>query len=310
MEFVFFLAAAVKAGTCLLYATLGEIISEKVGHLNLGVEGMMQMGAVIGFITGFMFGNPYLAVLCAGLAGAAGGMIYALLTVSFKANQVVTGLALTIFGIGFADFFGKSFVGKKVPEGITTFFQPFKIPVLGEIPGIGQIFFNQSVYVYFSYFLVLAVYIYLFKTKWGLNTRMIGENPSAADASGIAVNRYKYINIAIGGALCGIGGAFLSLVYISVFPVNVVNGRGWIAAALVIFAMWNPGKAMLGAYFFGAMDIASFWLQKYNLPISIYLFNALPYLATVFVLVFTSMSKKQGSKEPAFLGKNYFREDR
>ena len=310
MELVFFLCAAVKAGTCLLYATLGEIISEKVGHLNLGVEGMMQMGAVIGFIAGFTFGNPIAAVLCAALAGAAGALIYALLTVSFKANQTVTGLTLSIVGVGFAAFFGRDFVGKKVPEAITTFFQPVRLPGLGNIPYIGDIFFNQSVYVYFSYLLVIAIYIYLYKTKWGLNTRMIGENPVAADASGISVDKYKYFNILLSGALCGLGGAFLSLVYISVYPVDVVGGRGWIAVCLVIFAMWNPGKAMLGAYFFGALDIASFWLQKYSLPVSIYLFTALPYLATVFVLVFTSMRKNGNKKEPAWLGKNYFKEDR
>jgi len=310
MEFVFFLSAAVKAGTCLLYATLGEIISEKVGHLNLGVEGMMQIGAVIGFIAGFTSGNPYIAVLSAALAGAAGALIYGFLTVSLKANQVVTGLTLTIFGIGFAAFFGKAFVGKKVPEAITTFFQPIKLPFLGDIPFVGTVFFNHSVYVYFSYFMVIGVYIYLYKTKWGLNTRMIGENPGAADASGIPVDKYKYFNIALCGALCGLGGAFLSLVYISIFPVNVVGGRGWIAVALVIFAMWNPGKAMLGAYFFGAMDIASFWLQTYNFPVSIYFFNALPYLATVFVLIFTSMRKRKNKKEPAWLGRNYFKEDR
>jgi len=310
MEFVYFLCAAVKAGTCLLYATLGEIISEKVGHLNLGVEGMMQMGAVIGFIAGFTLGNPLAAVLCAALAGAAGALIYAVLTVSFKANQTVTGLTLSIFGVGFAAFFGRDFVGKKVPEAITTFFQPVRLPGLGNIPYLGDIFFNQSVYVYFSYLLVIAVYVYLYKTKWGLNTRMIGENPVAADASGIPVDRYKYLNILLCGALCGLGGAFLSLVYISVYPVDVVGGHGWIAVCLVIFAMWNPGKAMLGAYFFGALDIASFWLQKYSLPVSIYLFTALPYLATVFVLIFTSMRKNGNKKEPAWLGNNYFKEDR
>ncbi len=307
---IYFLNAAVKAGTCLLFATLGEILSEKVGHLNLGVEGMMQMGAVIGFIAGFTSGNPYIALLAAALAGAIGALIYALLTVSFKANQVVTGLTLSIFGTGFATFFGKDYVGKKVPEAITTFFRPIELPLLSDIPGIGPVFFNHSVYVYLSYFLVIVVTIYLYKTKWGLNTRMIGENPAAADASGILVDRYKYFNILLSGALCGLGGAFLSLVYISIFPVNVVSGRGWIAVALVIFAMWNPVKAMLGAYFFGALDIAGFWLQQYDLPVSIYLFTALPYLATVFVLVFTSFQKRKNVKQPAWLGRNYFKEDR
>ncbi|WKY43663.1 ABC transporter permease [Eubacteriaceae bacterium ES2] len=308
--FLYFLSAAVRAGTCLLFATLGEIISEKVGHTNLGVEGMMQMGAVIGFIAGFISGNPYVALLCAALAGMAGALIYALLTVTFKANQIVTGLTLSIFGTGFATFFGKNYIGKKVPEAITTFFAPFEFPGLSKIPWIGEVFFNQSGYVYFSYALVILVFVYLYKTKWGLHTRMIGENPAAADASGISVDRYKYFNIALSGALSGLGGAFLSLVYISILPVNVVGGRGWIAVALVIFAMWNPLLAMVGAYFFGALDIAGYWLQQYNLPVSIYLFDALPYLATVFVLLFTSMRKTANSKEPAWLGRNYFKEDR
>ncbi|WKY47105.1 ABC transporter permease [Eubacteriaceae bacterium ES3] len=308
--FLYFLSASVRAGTCLLFATLGEIISEKVGHTNLGVEGMMQMGAVIGFIAGFVSGNPYVAILCAALAGMAGALIYALLTVTFKANQIVTGLTLSIFGTGFATFFGKNYIGKKVPEAITNFFAPVPFPGLSKIPVLGEVFFNQSIYVYFSYLLVVLVFIYLYKTKWGLHTRMVGENPAAADASGISVDRYKYFNIALSGALSGLGGAFLSLVYISILPVNVVGGRGWIAVALVIFATWNPIRAMVGAYFFGALDIAGYWLQQYNLPVSIYLFDALPYLATVFVLLFTSMKKSGNSKEPAWLGRNYFKEDR
>jgi len=310
MEFVAFLAAAVKSGTCLTYATLGEIVSEKVGHLNLGVEGMMQIGSIIGFITALAFGNPILAIFFAALAGAISALLYGFITVTLKANQVVTGLTLSIFGVAFADFFGDNYVGKSVPANVVEAFASVKIPLLGNIPILGDIFFNQSLYVYLSYVFVILVAFYIKKTKWGLNARMVGENPAAADAGGINVDRVKYFNIALCGALCGMGGAYLSLVYITVLPVNVVAGRGWIAVALVIFARWNPALALAGGVFFGALDISSFWLQKYSLSISIYWFSALPYLVTIFILIFNSVRQSKDTGEPGWLGKNYFREDR
>lgn len=305
-----FLNLAVKAGTSLLFATLGEILSEKVGHLNLGVEGLMQIGAVIGFIVGFQTGHPLLAVLFAALAGSIGALIYALVTITFKANQVVTGLSLTIFGVGFANFFGSRYVGKNVPQEIVNFFRPVTIPGLGRIPFIGEVFFQQSFYVYLSYLCVILLALYLRKTRWGLNTRFIGENPVAAEAGGINVTLYKYANIWVSGCLCGLGGGFLSLVYMSVYPIDVVAGQGWIAVALVIFSVWSAPKAMAGAYFFGALRIVGTRLQHLHLPISVFAFTALPYIATIVVLILTAMNKRKENKAPAWLGINYFREDR
>ncbi len=305
-----FLNLAVKAGTSLLFATLGEILSEKTGHLNLGVEGLMQMGAVIGFIVGFQTGNPVLAVLFSALAGSIGALIYALVTVTFKANQVVTGLSLTIFGVGFANFFGSGYVGKNVPQTIVDFFKPVTVPLLGQIPFVGEVFFQHSSYVYLSYLCVVLMALYLRKTRWGLNTRFIGENPVAAEAGGINVTLYKYVNILISGCLCGLGGGFLSLVYMTVYPIDVVAGQGWIAVALVIFSVWSAPKAMGGAYFFGALRIVGTRLQHLHLPVSVFAFTALPYVATIVVLILTAMNKSKDNKAPAWLGINFFREDR
>ncbi|MDD2212370.1 MAG: ABC transporter permease, partial [Clostridia bacterium] len=180
---VSFLAAAVVAGTPLLFATLGEVLTEKVGNLNLGVEGMMLMGAVAGFYIGFLTDNPLLALLAAMLSGAAGALIYAVLTVSLRANQVVTGLTLTIFGTGFAGFMGQRLVGEIVPDALKSFFKPVTIPILGQLPFVGEIFFQQDVFVYLGYLTAVLLGVYLYKTKTGLNLRAIGENPAAADAA-------------------------------------------------------------------------------------------------------------------------------
>jgi ABC-type uncharacterized transport system permease subunit len=305
-----FLFAAVISGTPLLFATLGELITEKSGNLNLGVEGMMLMGAVMGFSVGLWSGNPIMAVSGAILAGAAGAAIFAFLTVSLRANQVVTGLALTIFGTGFASFMGKNYVGKVTPEAIKSFFTPVEIPLLSDIPFIGSVLFKHDVFVYFGYVAILVSTIYLFKTRNGMNLRAVGENAAAADASGINVNLYKYVHIIIGGALCGLGGAYLSLVTIPVWQEGVTSGRGWIAVALVIFASWNPTKAMLGAFLFGGLDILGFRLQSQGIQISQYLIDMLPYVATVVVLILSTKNNKKEDRPPQDLGIPYFREER
>lgn len=305
-----FLAAAVQAGTPLLFATLGEIISEKAGNLNLGVEGMMLMGAVIGFQAGLSTANPAVAIAGAMVAGACGGLIYAFLTVSLRSNQVVSGLALTIFGAGFSSFTGQKLVGQVVPASIKAFFKPLNIPVLGDIPFLGQILFRQDIFIYFGYLAAIGSGIYFYKTRKGLNLRAVGENPAAADAAGIRVNMYKYLHILLGGALCGLGGAYLSLVYVPAWQDNVTAGRGWIAVALVIFTAWNPYKALAGAFFFGGLDIIGFRLQKYNIHISQYIIDMLPYVVTVLALVAMSMKKSKENSPPKGLGNPYFREDR
>jgi len=202
MNILSFLSAAIQAGTPLLFATLGEIMTEKSGNLNLGVEGIMLVGAVVGFQVGLITSNPVLALLGAAAAGALTALIFAFLTVTLKANQVVTGLSLTILGTGFSSFAGKTLVGEIVPETIKAFFKPLTIPVIGNIPVIGQILFRHNIFVYLGYIFAVGLGIYFYHTRKGLNLRMIGENPSAADASGINVDLYKYIHILIGGALC------------------------------------------------------------------------------------------------------------
>lgn len=305
-----FLSAAVIAGTPLLFATLGEIITEKVGNLNLGIEGMMLMGAVMGFITAYNLGSPVLALIAALLAGAAGSLIYAFLTVSLRVNQEVSGLALTTFGTGFAGFLGQAYVGKVVPSNVRQAFSNVKIPLLGDIPFIGEIFFNKDPMVYLAYIVVIAIGIYLYRTGKGLNLKAIGENPAAADAAGINITLYKYMNILLGGALCGLGGAYLSLIYIPAWQENVIAGRGWIAVALVIFVAWNPYKAIAGAYLFGGLDILGFRLQRFQLNIPQYFLDMLPYAATIIILVIASVKRSKKNLPPQSMGIPYFRENR
>lgn len=237
-----FLAACVVAGTPLVFATVGELITEKSGSMNLGVEGMMLMGAVMGFLASINTYNPAVALLAAALAGAGGALIFGFLTVSLRANQVVCGLTLTIFGTGFAQFVGEPLLGSSVPSDITSFFAKLSIPLLGDIPVIGPIFFQQDIFVYISYIVCALAAVYMYKTKIGMNLKAVGESNAAADASGINVALYKYVHILIGGALCGLGGAYLSLVRMPIWQENIVNGRGWIAVALVIFVAWESDK--------------------------------------------------------------------
>ncbi len=305
-----FLSAAVIAGTPLLFATLGEIITEKAGNLNLGIEGMMLMGAVVGFITAYNQGNPILALIAAFLAGAFGSLIYAFLTVSLRVNHEVSGLALTTFGTGFAGFLGQAYVGKVVPGNVRQAFGNIKIPLLGDIPFIGEILFNKDPMVYLSYIVVIIIGIYLYRTRKGLNLKAIGENPAAADAAGINISLYKYVNILIGGALCGLGGAYLSLIYVPAWQESVVAGRGWIAVALVIFVTWNPYKAIAGAYLFGGLDILGFRLQKFQLNIPQYFLDMLPYAATIIILVIASVKRSKKNLPPQSMGIPYFRENR
>lgn len=305
-----FLAAAVIAGTPLLFATLGELITEKAGNLNLGVEGMMLMGAVMGFAVGLWTGNPFLALLGAIGAGAAGAAVYAILTVSLRANQTVTGLTLTIFGTGYASFVGKSFMGTPAPASVKSLFATLEIPLLSKIPVIGPTFFAQDIFIYFGYLITIFASIYLWKTKKGLNLKAVGENAAAADASGINVNLYKYVHIILGGALCGLGGAYMSLVTIPVWQEDVVAGRGWIAVALVIFAGWKPSKALIGAFLFGGLNILGYRLQSMGIQISQYLVDMVPYAATILIVIISTHKNKKEDMGPADLSIPYFREDR
>ena len=315
--FVNFLHAALLAGTPLMFGTLGEIVTEKAGNLNLGVEGMMSIGAIAGFYVGFTTQNIVLAVLGAFLAGLLSALIYAFLTVTLKANQNVTGLTLTIFGVGFANFFG-DFLREsagidvlKLSDKITNTVQAIHIPVLSDIPYVGKLFFQYNPFVYFGILLCILMGIYILHTRKGLNLCAVGENPGAADAAGVNVTRVKYFNILLGGGVCGIGGAYISLVLCGgIWGTDSVNGLGWIAVALVIFASWNPFKAILGSFIFGAFNILKFYIPKNIVTIPEAIFDMLPFLVTAIVLIVTSIRKSKENTQPAGCGINYFREER
>ncbi|RPF48041.1 nucleoside ABC transporter membrane protein [Hydrogenoanaerobacterium saccharovorans] len=312
-----FLQTAVQMGTPLLFGTLGGILCEKVGHLNLGVEGMMLLGAVMGFLTALKTGNPLLAVIVSGLAGVAGALIYAVITVTFRGNQTVTGLVLTIFGTGISSFIGQNLAGLSLPEGLLAALGIHNIPGLSAIPVIGTALFKQSIYVHIGWISAVVIYIYLRKTRMGLSMRVVGENPAAADASGINITLYKYIHILLGGFLCGLGGSYLSLVFVPRWQDEITAGMGWIAIALVIFSTWNPAKAIFGAYLFGALRGVALKMQNVplrlfgnNITIDSALLDMLPYIMTIAVLVFITLRKKKENQAPAWLGNAYFREDR
>ena len=315
--FVNFLHAALLAGTPLMFGTLGEIVTEKAGNLNLGVEGMMSIGAIAGFYVGFTTQNIVLAVLGAFLAGLLSALIYAFLTVTLKANQNVTGLTLTIFGVGFANFFG-DFLREsagidvlKLSDKITNTVQAIHIPVLSDIPYVGKLFFQYNPFVYFGILLCILMGIYILHTRKGLNLCAVGENPGAADAAGVNVTRVKYFNILLGGGVCGIGGAYISLVLCGgIWVTDSVNGLGWIAVALVIFASWNPFKAILGSFIFGAFNILKFYIPKNIVTIPEAIFDMPPFLVTAIVLIVTSIRKSKENTQPAGCGINYFREER
>lgn len=317
MATALFLQISVQMGTPILFGTLGGILGEKTGNLNLGVEGMMIMGAAVGFKIALVTASPWLAILAAGAAGALGALIYSVITVTLKGNQTVTGLALTIFGTGFAGMLGKSMSGVSLPAAVTGTFAAYDVPVLCDIPIIGKALFSQSIYVQIAPVLAIAIYFFIKKTQIGLNMRAVGENPAAADASGINVARYKYASLLLGGFLCGVGGAYLSLVFVPSWQDNITNGLGWIAVALVIFSTWNPAKAIFGAYLFGALRGMGYKLQNVaislfgmNITFSSQLLDMVPYVATIVVLVIITMRKKKENQPPASLSTSYFREER
>lgn len=317
--FINFLVAAVLAGTPLLFGTVGEIITEKTGHLNLGVEGMMSIGACAGFMFGYVTDSFLAALICSAIAGGLAGGIYALLTVTFMADQNVTGLTLTIFGIGLANFIGVIMLGKsedgtlKLPEQITADMRSIHIPILSDIPVVGKLLFSYNPFVYIGILIAVLCGFYLHRTKTGLNVMAIGENPAAADAAGIKVVKWKYVNIILGGAVCGIGGASCSMIINGgVWISDNVGGLGWIAVALVIFASWKPVNAIWGSFVFGALRVLKFYVPKDVLPfqIPIAFYDMLPFLITALVLIITSVKKNSKNQIPAALGTNYFREER
>lgn len=309
------LTAAIRAGIPLLFGTTGEIITEKTGNMNLGVEGMMWLGAFFGFYAGLSTDSMLLSLLCAFLAGMGGALIYAVLTVSLRANQTVAGLALTIFGTAFANFFGLRMIEAnggflpKLSPRLTALLSDKPLPVLGDIPYIGKLLFSHNILVYLGILIAVAAYIYMNKTKLGLRMRAVGEAPATADAAGIHISRTKYIHILLGGGVCGLGGAYLSLSFFGGQWQNLcVNGQGWIAVALVIFANWNPVKAILGTLLFGMFEVIRFRVDWLQIPAAFC--DMLPYVITTVILVVASIRKSRERRQPEGCGNNYFREDR
>lgn len=308
-----FLQVSVQMGTHILLAILGGILCEKVGNTNLGIEGMMLMGAASGFATALVTNNPYLALLVAGIAGMIGAAIYGFITITLKGNQIVTGIVLTTFGTGVAGLFNEFLSGKALSESFRNFFAPKAIPLLSKIPVIGPALFDQSIYVYMSLVFAILIYVYMYKTRIGLSMRAIGENPAAADSSGIPVTTIKYANVLAGGFLCGLGGAYLSLVFVPSWLENITAGAGWIAVAFIIFCTWNPLKAILAAYLFGILQGLGLKFQGASflgLKMNSIILDMLPYIATIVVLIFISLQKKKEYQAPAALGSAYFREER
>ncbi|WP_342243833.1 ABC transporter permease [Pseudomonas sp. OTU5201] len=277
------LFAMVRCGTPLLLVALGELVCEKSGVLNLGQEGMMLFGAVVGFIAALATGNLWLGVLLAMAAGMLLSALFALVALGCNANQVATGLALTIFGVGLSSFVGAAWVGKPLAG-----FEPVAIPLLSEIPLLGRMLFAQDLLVYLSFALFALVAWVLLKSRIGLVIQAVGENPDAASAMGLPVMRVRTLAVLFGGAMAGMAGAYLSLAYTPMWAENMTAGRGWIALALVVFASWRVFRVLLGAYLFGLASILHLVAQGVGLSIPANLLAMLPYVATILVLVLLS----------------------
>lgn len=322
---IIFLQKAIAQGIGILFGATGEILTEKSGNLNLGIPGMMYMGGIAGLMGAFYYErsvetpNGLIGVLisfvCAFAAAALGGLIYSVLTITMRANQNVTGLALTTFGVGFGNFFGGSLsqlaggVGQ-ISVAATGNAYRTTIPVLSQIPVIGDIFFSYGFLTYLG--LILAVFCswFLVKTRKGLNLRAVGESAATADAAGINVTKYKYLATCIGGGISGLGGLYFVMEYSGgTWTNNGFGDRGWLAIALVIFALWKPVNAIWGSILFGALYILYLYIPGLGRSAQ-EIFKMLPYLVTIIVLILTSLRKKRENQPPASLCVSYFREER
>lgn len=328
-DLVGFIPGAVQQGIPLLYGCTGEILTEKSGNLNMGIPGIMYVGSISGVIGAFFYEkslagapvNPFLAVLIPLLSSMFGsclmGLLYCFLTVTLRANQNVTGLALTTFGVGVGNFFGGSLIRLSGVTGITSIsvkatsdVYKASLPFAGKLGWFGKIFLSYGFLTYLAIIIAILASFFLKKTRTGLHLRAVGENPATADAVGINVNRYKYVSTCVGSMIAGLGGLYYIMDYISGSWSNDAFGdRGWLAVALVIFVIWRPNIGILGAFLFGVL---------YNLPLYIggmtlgqkKLFSVIPYAVTIVVLVLISIRKKRENQPPASLGLSYFREER
>jgi simple sugar transport system permease protein len=325
-----FICSAILLGVPLLYGSVGEIITEKSGHLNLGIPGIMYVGAISGVIGSFLYENAcnndaammnaFLAIciplLCAIIGAMLMGLIYSFLTVTLHANQNVTGLALTTLGVGLGNFFGASLINltnSDLPNVVLTKTSKFfkaKLPFWDDLGWFGELFFSYDFLTYAAIIIAVIAAFVLKRTRVGLNLRSVGENPATADAAGINVVKYRYISTCIGSAVAGLGGLQYVMSYADgVWSNNAFGDRGWMAIALVIFALWKPNMAIIGSFLFGALCNIHNYIPGLGTETQ-ELFKMLPYVVTIIVLIITSMRKKREHQPPGSLGLNYFREER
>ena len=297
------LGRALAAGTPLLLGTLGEILAERAGVLNLGVEGMMAAGAVAGFAAASATGSPWLGLAAALAAGTALALVHALVTVTLKANQIVSGIALTMLGLGLSGVWGRAYVG--IP--LAARFGPCPLPLLSDLPWVGPVLFSRDPVFYLAVALCALLSFLLARTRWGIVVRSVGENPLAADAAGIHVGQVRGLCVAGGGALAGLAGGYLSLAYIPSWIEGMTAGRGWIIIALTIFSGWDPRRAFLGALLFGGVDVSQYLFQAWIPPNFL---KMLPYLATLLALLAGSRAVYGRHCAPAALGLPYRKGER
>ncbi len=289
--------SVLAASTPLLIAATGELVTERSGVLNLGVEGMMIMGAACGFGGAWLSGSIIVGALCGIAAGTLMSLIFALMTLGLAVNQVATGLALTILGVGLSGLIGAGFVGERITTAPHLY-----IPGLTAIPLVGRVLFGEDAFVYLSIALIVAVWYFLYRSRGGLILRACGDNHVSAHALGYPVLNIRLYAVMFGGACAGLAGAYLPLAYTPFFIPGMTAGRGWIALALVVFSSWRPARLVVGAYLFGAVSILQLHAQGWGAGIPSQFMTALPYLATVIVLVLISRARSGGSTAPAALG--------
>jgi general nucleoside transport system permease protein len=286
------LTGAVRSGVSVLYATLGEIIAERAGVVNLGVEGSMLMGASTGFIVTVITKEPLLGVLAAGIAGGLLSLIHAFLSITRGANQFASGLATMFFGLGLSGLLGAPYIKEQI-EGL----KPLNVPLLADLPVLGPVLFRHDALTYFAFLLAPLLWLMLTHTRWGLAIRSVGERPAVAFAAGINPTRVQYLAVLLGGILAGLGGAQLSLAFTHTWVEGMTAGRGFIAVALVIFSMWHPLKALVGAGLFGGAVAFQFQLQTLGAPISPFVLDMFPYLVTLAVLLVWGQTGKRAMPE-------------
>ncbi len=299
------LSRTLVAGTPLLFATVGEIIAERSGVYNLGIEGLMSLGAVVSFGITYITSNPWLGFFTAIIVTAILSSIHAFVSITLKSNQTLSGLALTMVGLGLSGVIGRNFIG--IP--LSSRFSSFRLPILYKIPILGQTIFSKDPLFYICIILTCLSSFIIFNTKIGINLRSTGESPKAADSVGVNVNLYRYISVILGGAFAGMGGAYLSTAYIPQWIEGMTGGRGWIVIALTIFSYWHPMKAMIGAYLFGGIYVIQYLLQPLGISPSLLLM--LPYLTTIIVLILNAQRnilKHLGA--PSALGEPFIKEEK